>query len=173
MALMINFFEEALTPGWVYPCSLADIQERLTQLPEQDLAGLWAVGLAAATRKDCWVNGRYRFAEKPTIRLYSYAETLSYRLPPQMKPVDIEVGLMVERDFGMTVERKGGRYLCHWVADDLRKFTLEHVLLHEIGHHVHAGKRKEQGYNPRTYRHEEEQWAESYALRHACRQSRN
>ncbi len=167
--MLINFFEEPIPDGWVYPCSLQDIQSRLTHLPEQDLEGLWAVGLAAATRKDCWVNGRYRFSEKPIIRLYSYPETLSYRQTPQTKQADIELGLAVEREFGMTVERDGSRYLCRWDLANLRNFTLEHVLLHEIGHHVYARRRKEQGYQPNSSRHEEEKWAESYALRYARR----
>ena len=166
---MIRLFEEPICAGWVYPCSLEDIQDRLTRLPEADLIGLWAVGLAAATRRGCWANGRYGFSERPTIRIYSYPETYTYRQPPQTKRADIDVGLAVERGFGMEVDRIGGRYACRWSAADLRRFILEHVLLHEVGHHVYHWPRKEQGHTFRPSRRESEQLAESYALRHARR----
>ena len=63
---MVKWFEEPISTGWVYPCSLGEIQDRLTYLPESDLVRLWAIGLAAATRWDCSANGRYRFSERPT-----------------------------------------------------------------------------------------------------------
>jgi len=63
---MVKWFEEPISTGWVYPCSLGEIQDRLTYLPESDLVGLWAIGLAAATHRDCSANGRYRFSERPT-----------------------------------------------------------------------------------------------------------
>jgi len=166
---MTRLSEEPIQAGWVYPCSLGDIQDRLTRLPEADLRGLWAVGSAAATRRDCWANGRYRFSEQPTIRLYSHPATYIHRQPPQTKRAHIDVGLAVEQDFGMLVDRVGARYVCRWTAADLRRFTLEHVLLHEVGHHVYHWRRKEQGHAFRPSLRESEQSAESYALRHARR----
>jgi len=167
--MSIRLFEEPIPTGWVYPCSLEDIQDRLTHLPETDLMGLWAVGLAVATRRDCWANGRYRFSERPTIRLYAYLASYAYKQPPQTKRADVEVGLAVERGFGMVVERVGGRYLCRWNAADLKRFMLEHVLLHEVGHHVYHWRRKQQDHEFRPSWRESEQLAESYALRHARR----
>ncbi len=161
---MARLFEEPICAGWVYPCSLGDIRNRLTLLPEVDLLGLWAVGLAAATRKDCSANGRYCFSERPTIRLYSYPDTYTYRQPMTTKRVHIEVGLAVEREFGMEVDKIGGRYVCRWSAADLKRFILEHVLLHEVGHHVYHWRRKEQGQTFRPSWRESEQSAESYAV---------
>ncbi len=167
--MTVRLFEEPLPGGWVYPCSLEDIRDRLAHLPEADLAGLWAVGLAAATRRDCRANGRYRLGEKPTIRLYSYPATYTYRQPPHTKRADIDEGLAIEREFGMCVEQVGGRYVCRWEAAGLKRFTLEHVLLHEVGHHVYHWRRRQQGHEFRPSRRESEQLAESYALRHAHR----
>lgn len=167
--MKVRLFEEVICDGWVYPCSLEDISNRLLHLPEADLIGLWAVGLAAATRRDCWANGRYRFSARPAIRLYSYPVTYAYRLPPHTKRADIETGLAVEREFGMCVEQVGRRYTCRWNAADLKGFTLEHVLLHEVGHHVYHWRRKQQGHEFRPSWREAEQLAESYALRHGRR----
>ncbi len=72
----------------------------------------------------------------------------------------------MELQFGMTVERHGSRYTCAWSADNLRRFILEHVLLHEVGHHVYHLQRRERGlpYHPNTV--ESEQFAEAYACRY-------
>ncbi len=55
----IHFFQRECLAGWMYPCSPEDMRDCLTRLPEQDLEGLWAVGLMPATRKDNEAYGRY------------------------------------------------------------------------------------------------------------------
>ena len=42
----VNVFERPCSPGRLYPCTLVDLRRQLACLPEQDLVGLWAVGLA-------------------------------------------------------------------------------------------------------------------------------
>jgi hypothetical protein len=164
---MIFLFERPLPPAWTYPCSLEDIQQRLRILPEQDLDGLWAIGLAPSTQKDQSANGRYFRDSKPTILLYSYPEKLEYKMPPFVKQKHIEHDLKVELKYGMQIEQTGSRWLCKWTQENLCRYTIDHVLLHEIGHHVHHEQRAKQGleYLPRTQA--SEQFAEDYALRNA------
>ena len=76
----LHLFERPCPAGRVYPCSLEDIIGCLTRLPEQDLEGLWVVGLVPATRKDDETDGRYYFGERPCIHLYSYTDTLRFKL---------------------------------------------------------------------------------------------
>ncbi|MBV9849207.1 MAG: hypothetical protein JO250_05915 [Armatimonadetes bacterium] len=161
----VSVFERPLPAGWVYPCSTADIAQRLSLLPARDLEGLWAVGLVPATRKDCWANGRYFPGERPTIHLYSFRDTLSYRQPPHTRRADVERGLAVELAYGMHVEQTGGRFLCRWDADSLRRFILGHVLLHEVGHHVYQRQRQQQDPPLLLRTRASEQFAEDYALR--------
>jgi hypothetical protein len=163
----MHLFERPCPAGWVYPCSLEDISERLSRLPEQDVAGLWSVGLVPSTRKDCGANGRYFFGERPTIHLLSYLDTLRVKQLPNTKPGHIERGFVIERQYGMGIEAIGTRYVCVWSPEDLRRFMVEHVLLHEVGHHIYHRDRRLQGYryNPRTT--ESEQFAEAYAVRHS------
>ena len=161
----IAFFEEPIPPGWVYPCSTVDLRRCLTRLPPRDLAGLEAVGLAAATRKDCSANGRYFSWPRPTIRIYSWPESLAFKMPPHTRQGQVEPWLAVELEFGMRIERIGGRYHCRWHADNLRRFILEHVLLHEVGHHVSARERMLSGHGRRLRTHVSEQLAEHYAHR--------
>ncbi len=161
----IHFFERECPAGWVYPCSLDDMRDCLARLPEQDLEGLWAVGLMPATRKDCWADGRYYFGNRPTIHLLSYPDTLRFRQPARTKQGNVENGFTVQQQYGMRVERAGSRFVCAWSADDLRRFVVEHVLLHEVGHHVYFRHRRQQGYVYRPHTVEAEQFAEAYALR--------
>lgn len=161
----MHFFEQPCPAGWVYPCSLDDVTLCLARLPAEDIEGLWAVGLAPSTRKDCAVNARYFFGERPTIRLYSHPDALQFKLPPNTKQIDVNWGLCMELEYGMKVERQGSRFVCKWSAADLRLFILEHVLVHEVGHHVYHQRRRRQGVASFPSRVESEQFAEAYALR--------
>jgi len=157
-------------PGWVYPCTLADIQARLAKLPEADLESLWAVGLAPSTRKDCHVHARYIPGERPVIYIFSYVDTLVFKQPANVKRSEVESGLVVELMYGMEVECAGSRWLCRWNPENLRRFIVEHVLLHEVGHHVHYMQRARQGIQRPPTKRDTEQFAEAYALRHRSKQ---
>ena len=161
----IRLFEKALPEGWVYPCTLEDLREQLLRLPLDDLRGLHAIGLAASTRRDHAANGRYCFGPAPVIRLYSFPTDLRYKLPARTRSSEIECGLAVEQVYGLQVERVGSRYYLHWETSDLRRFILEHVLPHEVGHHVYHTRRREAGYVFRPGTAESEQFAEAYARR--------
>ncbi len=161
----VYLFQRPCPPGWIYPCSLADIECSLAEIPEQDLKGLWAVGLVPSTRKDCYANGQYLFGDKPVIHLFSYPEMLSFKQPPHIKPGQIAHGLAVELAYGMRVEQVGSRFVCVWEKETLQSFIVDHVLVHEIGHHVYHRRRRQQGYSYCPNRTESEQFAEAYALR--------
>ncbi len=165
---MFTVFERPLTPGLIYPCTVQDIAEELTRVPPTDLGGLNGVGLVPTTRSDHWANGRYFARPKPHILLYSYPDTLTYRLSPHTKRHDIEHSLAVEIAFGMRVERQGSRWLCRWEPERLQVFTLKHVLLHEVGHHVYWMQRQQDGFTGNPSTRVKEQFAEDYALRHHC-----
>jgi hypothetical protein len=141
-----------------------DLRARLADFPEADLEGLWAVGLVPSTRKDCSANGRYYPGEKPVIHIYSWAPGLVYRQPLRVKGRDMG-GFVVERAFGMRVEQAGNHWCCRWEPEDLRRFILDHVLPHEIGHHVDYLAHRREGRRPVPRCAAREQFAEAYALR--------
>jgi len=163
---MVHVFERPLSSKWIYPCDQESIRQRLRLLPEGDLEGLWAIGLVPSTQKDNSANGRYFRDDKPIIHLYSYPETLEFKLPPFVKHKHILHSLAVELTYGMKIEQTGSRWLCKWTEEGLGRFILGHVLVHEIGHHVFHEQRMKLGleYMPQT--EESEQFAENYALRH-------
>jgi hypothetical protein len=165
--IMVLIFERPLPSGWIYPCRVEDIRQQCEALPKEDLEGLWAIGLIPSTNKERSANGRYVRDDKPTVSLYSYPATLTYKQPAYVKQKHILQYLTVELEFGMRIEPMGSRWLCKWTGEDLRRFIVGHVLLHEIGHHVYHEQRARQGYAylPRTQA--SEQFAEDYALRYA------
>lgn len=160
--------------GGVYPCALCDLEGALTGIPRSDLAGLLAIGLVPSTAKDCHANARYFFTPRPEIHIYAYPTSLTIKLQPHLDQGRLENLYRVEREFGMEDVQVGSRWLGRWRADDLRRFILEHVLPHEIGHHVYHMQRKGQGLVHRPGTRESEQFAEAYARRLArlkCRDS--
>ena len=141
------------------------MSEPLFLVCEEDIEGLWSVGLVPATHKDGEVDGRYDFGKQPTIHIYSYLGTLQFKLRATTKPSEIAIDLAVQLQYGMSIVQEGNRYICVWSQENFRKFIVEHVLLHEVGHHVFFWRRKQQGL---PYRHDvagAEQFAEDYALR--------
>jgi hypothetical protein len=135
---MVRVFEKPLHPGWVYPCTVAEIEQQLLTFPPEDLEGLAVICLVPALRrdvKDRGVDGCY-YRGRASICLYGWPESLTYKFPKGWKRHHIEPDLVVERSFGMQVEQIGRRWYCRWEREDWRSFVLEHVLPHEIGHHV-------------------------------------
>jgi hypothetical protein len=170
---MVKIFQVPLPDAsTVYPCTVADIEEHLVTIPESDLVDLQSISLVPSTRKNCNANGRYFYGMNCRICLYSYPASLSYKLLPHTKRSDVERGWAVELSYGMRVEPQGSRWVCSWNQEDLRRFIVKHVLLHEIGHHVYDQQRRLAGlvHQPRT--RESEQFAEAYAFRHAARVGR-
>jgi hypothetical protein len=162
----LTVFERPLGPGWVYPCTVTDIWDQLGRLPPADVSGLAVVGLVPSTRKGCSANARYAPGLRPWILLYSYPDTLSIKLPPHISVARAELGWRLEMEFGMRLEVVGARLFCHWQPDDLRRFVLQYVLVHEIGHHVQYKARQARKLKPLTNREAKERFAEDYAIRY-------
>ena len=168
-APMIRLFEAPLPAGaGVYPCTVEDLRERLAHFPPADVEDLWAVGLVPSTRKDCSAHARYFYPPKPSIYVYSYAASLRIKQPAHTTQSDVERGLAVELAYGMDVELHGARWYCQWQREALRRFIVEHVLPHEVGHHVYGQRRRRAGLEHRPRTRESEQFAEAYALRQRC-----
>ena len=132
----VNVFERPCSPGRLYPCTLNDLRRRLPCFPEQDLVGLWAVGLANPDKyeQNAWgiYYRSYWHVRGPIIFILSQ--------PP--------------------LEGLGKE-------PSLRRFILDSVLPHEIGHHVQYEQRRRKRYERALPSATKEQFAEDYALRWA------
>jgi hypothetical protein len=116
------------------------------------------------------VDGRYFWGKKPTIHILSWPESYGHRLRAGLERCQIESIFEVEIAFGLQFEPEDGRWISRWQPDDLRRYILEHVLIHEIGHHVQYMQRAREGFTHRPSHRVSEQFAEDYALRYLRRQ---
>lgn len=165
----LPLFERPLPSGWVYPCTLDNIRQHLAAVPEQDLEGLLAVGLVPPKREDRRYHGTYWYwswrTKTPVIHLYAWPISLSFKAKRHYSVGEAAQCFAVELSYGMRTERVGGRLLCRWETECLRRYVAEHVLLHEIGHHVQRPQRLRVGFSAFPGHTASEQFADDYALR--------
>ena len=165
----LPLFERPLPDGWVYPCTLDDIRQQLALVPEQDTEGLLAVGLAAPKREDRRYHGTYWYwgwrMKTPVIHLYAWPTSLAFKTRRHYSVGEAARCFAVELSYGMRTGRAGSRLLCHWEPECLRRYIGEHVLLHEIGHHVQRRQRLQAGLTAFPGHIASEQFADDYASR--------
>ena len=167
----IPVFERPLPeePGLRYPCAIADIREALALVPEYDLEGLWAIGLAPPPPDRRNAYGIYcRFMPpmaEPVIVLHAYRSPRKFTLR-RSDPGYYKRRFLPELQFGMRILRRHGAAICAWSDEALRQFIARHVLIHEIGHHVQYQERWRSGAESRCLpRRQREKFAEDYAIR--------
>ena len=128
-------------PGFHHPADQQDVLEMLKAVGPAAFYGLRSIELARspANASIMPVFGRYYVPG----RIILFEQPLPpWRLPGLLKG---DVARRLERA-GAVVTRLTdvGATLVHWPHATLRRFMLEEVLLHELGHHVlqhHKGKR--------------------------------
>lgn len=169
----LPLFERPLPSGWVYPCTLDDIRQQLTLVPEQDTEGLLVVGLVQPKREDRRYHGTYWYrswrTKTPVIHLYAWPASLSFKTRRHYSVGEAAQCFAVELSYGIRMERVGGRLFCRWEPECLRRYVAEHVLLHEIGHHVQRRQRLRVGFSAFPGHAASEQFADDYASRGARR----
>jgi hypothetical protein len=141
-----------------------DLRRQLARLPPADLEGLWAVGLVPRTRK-LRTYGYYQSGFRPFIHLCSRPASLEFRLRSRKKRRRIEHFYRIELFFGLQIERQSGVWWGRWEADGLRRFMLEYMLLHEIGHHVYSLGHPRHQYPTNASELNHERFAIAYAHR--------
>lgn len=122
-----------------------------------------AQGIRAAYHGTYWYRS-WR-TKTPVIHLYAWPESLSFKTRRRYSVGEWEQCFAVELSYGMWVERIGSRLLCRWESECLRRYVAEHVLLHEIGHHVQRRQRRRAGFSSFPGHTASEQFADDYALR--------
>ena len=143
---MLRVEERPLRGGFVYPCTVQEIERRLGEFPPEDLEGLKRVALVPATRYDVNVYGRFIYDDpRPTIHLYAQPSGLTFR--PGFGKRHLRCCLEDEIRFGIEAREHGKGLICAWTRETLRRWILEFILPHEVGHHVshlrRMGKRLE------------------------------
>lgn len=144
----IKFVADKLPDGYIYPCTVQDIKNILMEIPLEHLDGIKRIRLSSqkVTNADASYNNG-------TINIYAVPRDLKFifmEKPPE--------SIVKEYSrFGAKWEVLGESWYCYWKQDNFKKYILEHVLFHELGHHI-------DDYLSLRGRLGKEKFAERYAL---------
>ena len=138
-----RIFWQQPRPGFHYPLSQRDVLELLESVGSLVVYGLHSIEFTRCGTRERKVSltfGRY----EALGRIFLFEQPLPpWRLRGRLAKKDVQrferAGALVSQ-----LPQSGGATLIDWPADTLRRFMLEQVLLHELGHHVlqyHKGKR--------------------------------
>lgn len=130
-ARAVRLVADPAPKGYVYPCTLGEVKRQLRRVPPEYTEGLWQVRLSNQIRRYRDRDGDYLDGE---IRLFPYPERLTFPVSPRPNdPWDQEW-----LAWGAQVVDDAGIRSLQWSRDALRRYILDHVLLHELGHHYAA-----------------------------------
>ena len=125
----IQYIIDPLPKGYVYPCSIEDIREKLDELPARLLRNVSVIHLCNQVKMNPDVDAH--IYNDTHIRIYPVPEKLRLSYG-RKKP---NPALAQERlEFGAYWQKIDGKWFLSWDRDCLRDYILNHVLLHEIGH---------------------------------------
>lgn len=138
----IGLYERPLHPEFIRPCSIADVIEMLNKIPHEFLIGLRGIYLLGGTAKQKRggdpIDGVYDYIDFK-IYLAAWLKRDFVLSGPQLPPPH---AMSEYKRAGVKIERVKGGWECHFDEQSLRRYYLESVLLHEIGHHVARNENK-------------------------------
>ena len=115
--------------GFIHPVTIAEVRERIAQLPEQFTRGIEVVQFSSMTHKR-QLFPLYGMQWGPNVYLYPVEASLveiHRRAPTPQQRVEA-------RMFGGEWTPSGEQWRLTWTAASIRDFYLNNVLIHEIGH---------------------------------------
>lgn len=153
-----RFINQPPGNGFVHPVTMAEIRDRLSDLPRRFSSVVDVVQLSSMTRKrrlfPC-----YGMQWGTAVYLYPIEETLieTYYRPPSPQQV-IEA-----RMFGGIWSQSGREWRLNWTASTIKDFYLNNVLIHEVGHVVDTRN---------TNQRDRERYANWFAIEYGYRPTR-
>lgn len=169
----IRIREFSIDESYVHCCTVEDLIRHLERFDREDLSGLHQISLGPVERMREYADARYRRYPRPSIHLYPLRRSLEYKVRHFGSCKDPALAFSHQCAYGMKAERQGIGWLCRWEFVHWKKFILEFVLAHEIGHHVHYMKRKASGLTCYPPLPASEQFADDYANRFLARLKRS
>lgn len=132
-----NIYERPVHEAFIRPFGVSDAVDVLSTIPRQFLAGLRSIYLMGGTWKQNKValGDLYHYGEYGWCSIYLFAfprRRLHWRSKQLPKP---DIRQEFERA-GAAFRQDGDGWICAFDETSLRKFYLNDVLIHEIGHHV-------------------------------------
>lgn len=113
----------------MYPCAIADIRDKLEELPATMLRNISVIHLCNQVKMNPGVDAH--IYDGSHIRIYPVPKRLRWNCGTK-KP---NPAFAQERlEFGAYWQKIDGEWFLCWDKESLRDYILNHILLHEIGH---------------------------------------
>ena len=136
----IRYIVDPPPKGYVYPCTMEDLREKLDSLPVEMLQNISTIHLCNQVKMNPEVDAHIYNGSH--IRIYPVPRKLRWNYGTR-KPNPAFAQERIE--FGAYWDRIDGEWFLCWDRDSLRDYVLNHILLHEIGHsldNTHFGTRR-------------------------------
>ena len=144
----IDFVEDRLPKNCVYSCTINDIKKKLREMPAQFLTRIRRIRLCNQVKMNPGVDAACY--DDGIINIYAVPADLVIALFKRKPKPSWEQERL---QYGAYWKKKDGCWMMKWRKEDLRRYTLNHILFHEIGHTLFTG------YGPG----QEEKMVESFA----------
>jgi hypothetical protein len=125
----IRYIHQPAGNGFLHPVTIAEVRERIAQLPARFTQPIEVVQFSSMTRKRS-LFPLYGMQWGPNIYLYPIEASLqeTYHRPPDPQQ------LIEARMFGGVWRQTNQIWTLTWTLETIRDFYLNNVLVHEIGH---------------------------------------
>ncbi|MFK8058078.1 MAG: hypothetical protein AB8F78_18265 [Saprospiraceae bacterium] len=145
-----------------FPVSIEEIKEFLSQLPKKHTENLIHIWLRKVTKKEYEKEGSYqgcfiRGRGIQLIVLYPFPRDLKMSMGPK-KPTNKV--LKWYSAYKPSLKQADGNWHLVWTEDQIRRYYLEGLLLHEIGHKVDSIYQR---YYSKSYTQRAENFADNLA----------
>jgi hypothetical protein len=121
-------------PDYLFPITGEEALARIRELPKADTEGITHVWLRRMAPKDDRPFGSYCYGpDYAVIVLYPWPKTLSWWLGPRPPS---RFSRWLTENFGGELGQARGYWFARFTFEGARRFFLDHLILHEVGHHV-------------------------------------
>ncbi len=125
----VGFIVDPLPRGYVYPCTIEEIRDKLNSLSPEMLRNVTTIHLCNQVKMNPGVDAH--IYDGSLIRIYPVPEKLRWCYG-RRKPNPAWAQERLE--FGAYWEKIDNEWFLRWDMDSLRDYVLNHILLHEIAH---------------------------------------
>ncbi len=132
------FITDNPSRDYFFPVGPAEIQKELAQLPQKDWSNITHIWFRRFKKAEYEANelplAEFSYGSGvQLITIYPWPRSFEWHHGPK-KPAAPRCRIL-ER-YGAELSDRGGEWISKWEESGLKDFYIEHLLFHEIGHHV-------------------------------------
>jgi len=156
------FIADNPSRDFFFPATIDEIKETLNKLPKEHTEKLTHIWLRKVKKKDyenneCFQGSFICGSGINLIVLYPFPKDLTMKF--DKKPTQKK--LKWYSPYTTDLTQKNSEWILKWTEEGLKKYFLEGLLLHEIGHHIDSVYQR---FWSKTYSEKGENFADNYAV---------